>query len=141
MKAVELIFARGHKNILATNEKTFEITKDDYLSKRGDCIIAVAANKGLSDLNDGFKKILRNERAKLNIIIQVGTVTEKVIAWGHPKLTLSSSLDMVFRHSNYLCDRTFAIKANKTAIDLSRDIVAKLKDPRNKVEIKLTVEK
>jgi len=141
MKAVESIFARGHKNILATNENTFEITKEDYLSKRGDCIIAVAANKSLSDLNDGFKKILRNERAKLNIIIQVGTVTEKVIAWGHPKLTLSSSLDMVFRHNNYLCDRTFAIKANKTAIDLSRDIVAKLKDPGNKVEIKLTVEK
>jgi hypothetical protein len=140
MEAVESIFAHGHKNILATNEKTFEITRANYLSKRGDCIIAVAANKSLSSLNDEFKKILRNEWAKIDVIIQVGAMTEKVIAWGHPKLTLSSSSDMVFRRSSYLCDRTFAIKASKAAIDLSRDLVAKLKDPRNRVEIKLTVE-
>ena len=140
MKAVESIFARGHKNILATNEKTFEITREEHLTKRGDCIIAVAANKSLSDLSENFKKILRNEKVNLIITIQVEAMTEKVIAWGHPNLSLSSPMNMVFRRSSYLCDRTFAIKANKAAIDLSRGFVTKLKDPRNRVEIKLVVE-
>ena len=51
MQAREVITAKGHKNILATNRNTVEITRESHLSKRGDCIIAVASNKGVGDLS------------------------------------------------------------------------------------------
>ncbi len=34
----------GHPNIKATHVKTLEITKDDGLSERGDCIIGIKAD-------------------------------------------------------------------------------------------------
>ena len=69
MKADEIVTAYGHEKILATNKTTFEITKDAHLTKQGDCIIAVRANKGTIDLNDTFKGIMSKKDAKLTIII------------------------------------------------------------------------
>ena len=40
----EYIEAKGHPNISAKNKKTFEITKENWLTERGDCIVAVGAN-------------------------------------------------------------------------------------------------
>jgi hypothetical protein len=140
MKAVEVITARGHENILATNKSTFEITKDSHLTKRGDCIIAVAADKGIKDLNAEFKKLLKDPNAKLTIVIQVGGEREVVEAWGHPKLTFNHSTDLVVRKSSYICDRTLAIKADKAAKNLSRGLVAMLKNPQQKVDVTLIVE-
>lgn len=140
MKAVEVITARGHKNILATNKSTLEITKDSHLTKRGDCIIAVAADKGVKDLKAEFKKLLRSTNAKLTIVIQVDDERELIEAWGHPKLTFNHSTDLVVRKSSYICDRTLAIKADKAAKNLSRSLVAKLKNPQQKVDVTLIVE-
>lgn len=140
MKAAETITAWGHENILATNMNTFEITKDTYLTKRGDCIIAVAADKGVKDLSYKFKKILRKTNAKLTIVIQADDEKEVVEAWGNPKLTFNHPTDLVVRKSNYICDRTLAIKADKAAKDFSRNLVAKLKNPQQKVDITLAVE-
>jgi hypothetical protein len=41
----EVIFAQGHENILATHKTTLEFTKDKRLSKKGDCIVAVAGTR------------------------------------------------------------------------------------------------
>lgn len=139
MKAVEVITAHGHENILAANESTFEITKDSYLTKRGDCIIAVSANKSGADLSDVFKKILKKQGARLSIVVQAGSEKEVVEAWGDPKLTLGNSDDLVVRRSSYVCDRTLAIKADKAANDFSRCLVEKLKNPHQRVDITLTV--
>lgn len=140
MKAVEAITAHGHDNILATNQNTFEITKKPYLTKQGDCIIAVAADKSVKDLVAEFKKILREESAKLTCIIQADDEQEVIEAWGSPKLTFNHPTDLVVRKSNYICDRTLAIKADKVAKDFSRDFVAKLIDSQQKVNIILIVE-
>jgi len=139
MKAVEVITARGHENILSRNKNTFEITKEPYVTKRGDCIIAVAADKSVKDLVAEFKKILKKKGAKLTIVIQVGGEKEVIEAWGSPKLTFNHPTDLVVRKSNYVCDRTLAIKANKVAKDFSRNFVAMLKDSQQKVDITLTV--
>ena len=138
MRAVESIVARGHRNIRATNKSTFEITKDAYLTSSGDCIIAVEANKSLSDLSEEFKQILRNNDTK--ITIKVGNEKEKVVASGHTKLTLTSPTSIVSRKSSYFCDRTLAIKASKSAGNLSRSLVTKLKNPQNGVYIELVVD-
>lgn len=141
MCAVELtetIIAYGHENVLATNRTTLEITKDHHLTKKGDCIIAVSADKALSDLDLRFKKILRQDKAKLTIQIEAGDASETVHALGSSRLILLHPTDIVVRKSDYLSDRTLAVKADKAAIDLSDKIVKKLRDPKQKVTIKLT---
>jgi hypothetical protein len=46
---------------------------------------------------------------------------------------------MVVRKSSYVCARTLAVKADKAAADLSRDIVQKLRDPAQKVKVTLSL--
>ena len=137
MKVVETILARGHENITATHETTFEITKEESLTKRGDCIIAVSANKTMPDFKLEFKKALKNENAKLIIEIKAGENREIVRAYGSSQLQLTHPTDMVIRKSSYICGRTLAIKADKAAADLSRSLVEKLRKPEQNVEIKL----
>ena len=55
-KATEYICAHGHNLITGNHETTFEFTKDDSLTTRGDCIIAVGA-KGTKELSEDFKRL------------------------------------------------------------------------------------
>jgi len=139
MEEAEIIFAYGHKNMQATHKSTLEITKEAELSKRGDCIIAVSADKALTDLSPGFKEKLRNENAKITMLIEAGDVVEIVNASGSARLILTHPTDMVIRKSNYICSRTLAIQADKAACDLSRKLVEKLKNAKQKVKITMTV--
>lgn len=135
----EVILAKGHRNILAVHPTTLEFTKEDDLSKEGDCIVAVSADKAVQDLGVGFKENLRREDARLTILIEAGGIAEIVNAYGNAHLILAHSAEMVVRKSSYVCSRTLAIKADKAAVDLSREFVQKLKNPAQKVRITLTV--
>jgi hypothetical protein len=135
----EVVFGYGHENILATHRTTLEFTKDKRLSKKGDCIIAVAVDKALADLSPRFKANLRKPNAKLTIIIEAGGIAELVQAHGAQQLILSHPTDAVIRKSDYVCGRTLAVRADKTANDLSRELVEKLKNPKQKVKITLMV--
>lgn len=127
----------GHRNIQATHKTTLEITKDKHLTKRGDCIVAVAADRALSDLSAEFKETLRKTNAKLTITIEVDGITEQINAQGSPNLILAHPSDLVVRKSDYVCNRTLAIRADKAACDLSRELIEKLKNPQQKVKITL----
>jgi hypothetical protein len=140
MEITEIIFAYGHRNIQATHESTLEITKESELSKKGDCIIAVSANKAIADLNPKFRGILRNENAKITMLIEAGGIVEAVNAFGSRRLVLAHPTDIVVRKSSYVCSRTLAINADKAAWDLSRKLVERLRDPKQKVKITLIVE-
>jgi hypothetical protein len=133
----EVIFGYGHENIQATHRTTFEVTKDTHLSRKGNCIIAVAADKALSDLGHKFKNYLRKPNAKLIISINADEITEKVIACGSQQLSLAHSADLIVRKSDYKCSRTLAIHADKAANDLSRELVEKLRNPKQRVKITL----
>lgn len=135
----EVIFAKGHRNVLATHPTTLEFTREDDLSRRGDCIIAVSADKAMPDLNAGFKEKLRRDNAKLTILIEAGGIAETVCASGSAHLTLEDPVEMIVRKSDYSCHRTLAVKADKAAADLSRDIIEKLKNPAQKVKVTLTI--
>jgi len=139
MEEAEIIFAYGHKNIQATHKSTLEITKEVELSRKGDCIIAVSADKALADLSPKFKEKMRNENTKITVLIEAGDAVELVNAFGSPRLILTHPTDMVMRKSNYICGRTLAIQADKAACDLSRKLVEKLKNPKQEVKIALTV--
>jgi hypothetical protein len=139
METTEVIFAYGHKNIRATHESTLEITEEAEVSERGDCVIAVSANKSMTDLSSEFKENLRKENAKMTMLIEAGDVAEVVNALGSPRLILTHPTDIVVRKSNYICNRTLAIQADKAACDLSRNLLKRLENPKQKVTVKLTV--
>jgi hypothetical protein len=139
MKVAEIIFARGHRNVQATHKSTLEITKDNELSRRGDCVIAVSANKALADLSPQFKENLRRENSRITMLIEAGSISEVVNAYGNPRLILSHPTDMVVRKSNYMCSRTLAIEADKAACDLPRELVERLKNPEQRIRITLNV--
>jgi hypothetical protein len=133
----ETIVGYGHKNIQATHKTTLEFTKDRHLSKKGDCIVTVAADKALADLNAEFKEKLRKPHAKLIILIEADGIIDQVNAHGSPQLILTHPTDMVIRKSDYICNRTLAVHADKAAQDLSKALVEKLKTPQQKVKITL----
>ncbi len=133
----EIIVAFGHQNMLAIHPTTLMITKDIDLSKQGDCIVAVGADKAAADLSPEFKERLRMSDAKLTILIEVDGAVEQISAQGSPKLTLSHSGDIVVRKSDFTSDRTLAIHADKASNDLPRELIEKLKKPKQKVKITL----
>lgn len=135
----EVFFALGHENVRATHRTTLEFTKDKHLSQTGDCIVAVNADKALVELRDMFKDRLRVPNAKLLITIEVDGITEYVNAHGSPKLVLNHQSDIVIRKSSHIDNRTLAICADKSAKDLSRQLVKKLQNSTQKARITLTV--
>lgn len=135
----EVIFGCGHKNIQATHKTTLEFTKDKHLSKKGDCIVTVAADKALVNLSAEFKENLRKPHVKLIIIIEADGIIDQVNAHGSPQLILTHPTDMVIRKSDYICNRTLAVHADKAAQDLSKALLEKLKTPQQKVKITLIV--
>lgn len=136
----ETVWAFGHPNILAIHPTTLMFTKDEHVSKNGDCIVAVAADKSVADFSTEFKKNLRKLNAKLSITIEAEGLKEKIVASGTPNLILTHPIDTVIRKSSYVCNRTLAICADKASNDLSRELIEKLKNPKQKVKLTLTVE-
>jgi len=138
---VELIRARGHPNVRATHPTTLEITKEEHLTPRGDCIVAVGADKGARDLSEEFKRAARDPNAIITLVIEVPELglRDVVRARGHPGLTFEHPTDLVVRKSDYICGRTVAIRADKAAKDLSRELVRALRDPSTQVLIRLEV--
>jgi hypothetical protein len=140
MKIIEVLYARGHANVQSTHKTTFQITKEPFLSKRGDCVIAVAATRGVIDLSSKFKKKARHENARITVIIEVDNVKEIVKARGSKWLTFTHPNDLIVRRSSYVCDRTLAVRADKAACDLSRKLVEKLQNPEQRVKVTLIAE-
>jgi uncharacterized protein len=138
-QVTEVIFGFGHENVQATHHATVEFTKDVHLSMNGDCILVVATDKGLADLSPEFKAALQQPHAQLTIRVEAGGVSEEIHAHGSHQLTLNHPQEMVIRKSDYPSDRTLGIHADKAAKDLSRVLVEKLKNPKQKAKITLTV--
>ncbi|RLG64562.1 DUF371 domain-containing protein, partial [archaeon] len=105
----------------------FEVTKDTYLTPKGDCIIGIKADKALSDLSDELKNALKRRDAIVKLKLKVDDIEDEVTAYGNPRLILSSKKDAVVRKSDYICERTLAIKADKAAMDIDRRLVEKLR--------------
>lgn len=114
------------------------ITRDKELGPRGDCIVGVAASKGVADLEGEFKSKLRLGR-EVKITLRAGGAEEVIHARGHGDLPLTHPSDLVVRKSGFLCGRTLAIRADKAAGDLSREFVARLRNPRAKIQVLLEV--
>lgn len=139
MVVLEEVEARGHPNIRATHRTTLEITKDKELTPRGDCIIGVRANKSVADLSLEFKEALRNPRSILIAELIVGDLRDLVLAQGSSLLRHENRQKMILRKSEYIDDATLAVRANKAAHDLRRDLVDLLRDPEAVLLIRFIV--
>ena len=138
--SVEIIRVFGHENIQAVHPTTLMLTKDRHLSQTGDCIVGVASDKAIDDLSMEFKDKLKNSNAKLTIEIEAGGLKQQIKASGSSKLILSHSTDLVVRKSDYICNRTLAIRADMASNDLPRELIEKLKNPKQEVIITITVQ-
>jgi uncharacterized protein len=135
----EVIFGFGHENIQATHHSTLEFTKDSHVTKNGDCILVVSTDKGIADFSAEFKEALRSPNAKLTATVEVAGVSEQIYAKGNPRLSLTHTVEMVLRKSDYVSDRTLAVHADKAARDINRELVKKLQNPNQKAKITLEV--
>ncbi|MFP3256219.1 MAG: DUF371 domain-containing protein [Candidatus Nanopusillus acidilobi] len=124
------IKARGNKLIKATHKSTLEITKDNFLTERGDCIIGINANYSVKDLPEDLKDHLLNE-GKIKIVIKVDDLIDDIIAYGSKNLLLTNDRSIVIRKSNYIDDRTLAINSNKSAIDIDRKLIEELRKEKD----------
>src|SRR5262245_57570540 len=100
----------GHPNVQSLHNKTIEITKDEHLTLRGDCIIGVHANKACKDLNETLRRRLCMEGSVVRMEIMVGTESFVINGVGDKRLTLQNPHDIVVRKTNFVCPRTMSLK-------------------------------
>ncbi|MDD5111057.1 MAG: DUF371 domain-containing protein [Candidatus Altiarchaeota archaeon] len=121
-----VINARGHPNVRSEHGTTFEVTMENHLTPRGDCIIAVDADKAMEELPEEFKRHLKDDDAVLEIRVECNGLSEVIRASGSRNLILSHPTDLVVRKSGFIDGRTLAIKAGKAACDFDRALVREL---------------
>lgn len=137
-KGIIIFSAYGHENISASHKSTFEITKDNYLTKRGNCIIGIKSNISVNMLPTCFRDYIKDKNINIEIKLEAGGFYDIINAKGHDDLKLSSNNSIVIRKSSYIDDRTLAINADKAAIDIDRKLINYLKK-RGKLRVIITL--
>jgi len=127
----EVIYCRGHQNVTALHPTTLEITTEDRLTSRGDCIVGIAAGTGLLDLSPGFRALLARDDARLVTLLSCGGMEVRVQSCGSSSMTLDHPSDLVWRKSSYVCGRTVGIRSDTAACDLPRKMVDRLREGRD----------
>ena len=130
----EKIKAYGHPNIKGTHRTTFEITTEEELTPRGDCIIGVKADKSAADLSNEFKQLAQRKNTVIIIVLKADEYKDIVLASGHQNLIIMDKQKIIVRKSTYIEPATIAVKANKAARDINRKLIEKLRDPRTVLE-------
>ena len=136
---IERIHAWGHENILCNHQTTIEITKHKSLTKKGDCIIGVNASKACSDLTTELKAQIKNGK-RFKVILKVDDIQDHFSGFGNRKLRLLDKNDMVFRKSNFICDRTVLINCSKSSVEISRDLTKTLRNSNTKLTITIEID-
>lgn len=117
--------AKGHPNVRATHRTTIEITREESLTPRGDCIIGVSSEASANDLPPWLKERIRSGHLVV-LVLCAGNICDSVIGHGSPQLTLKSTVKMIIRRSGYVEPSTIMLESSKAARDLRRDLVEAL---------------
>jgi len=136
----EEITFQGHTNILSLHSRTIEITKDSNLTKRGDCIVGVSANKACDDLDISLKQKLR----KSDTVVKIGIIVEpyefNLAGFGNNNLEITHKHDIVLRKSKYIDNRTAIISCDKSAIDIPRNLINAVANTEAKGILRIKIE-
>ncbi len=135
MTNLEEIVAFGHVNVSCIHNSTIEITKENYLTSKGTCVLGINSSKACSDLDLKLKQKIW-DGARIEVVIQVEDFKDNFHGFGSKLLPLSHESDLVFRKSDFICDRTVLINCSKSSSDLNRNLVKSLTSSNK--EIKLT---
>ena len=128
----EEILFYGHPKVLGLHKRTIEITKDNYLTERGDCIIGVNASKSCNDLDVKLKKLIQTDGSHIKFEFIIGNHSFDVMGFGNRKLTLSDKHDLVLRKTGFISSRTVSIHCDKGSTEIPRKILAELREPQTK---------
>jgi uncharacterized protein len=135
----EVIFY-GHPNIQSLHAKAIEITKEEHLTPRGDCIIGVRADKACAGLDEALKHRLRSNTAIVKIEVIVGTESFVITGVGDQRLNLLSPNDIVIRKTNFVCPRTMSVRCDKSSLEVPRKMIKMLQDRDRKAIFRIIVE-
>jgi hypothetical protein len=138
MKIQETLRCKGHPNVSGRHPTTFEVTKEDHLSSRGDCIIGIEGDKGAADLSPLFVNMLARDDAVLVTRLYCRDRTVTVISRGSSAMTLDHPTDLVWRRSNFVCGRTVGIGSDYIAKDLPKALISLLRNGE-KLVVEMTV--
>jgi len=130
----------GHQNIRSLHAKTIEITKDEHLTPRGDCIIGVKADKACADLDQLLKHRLTSNSSVVKIEIIIGDESFLISGRGDERLSMLNAHDIVVRKTNFVCPRTMSVLCNKASSDMPRKLVKMLQDQETKGIFRITLE-
>ena len=130
----------GHPNVQSLHARTVEITKEEHLTLRGDCIIGVKADRACADIDEKVKKRLMQGDSVVTIEIIVGNRTYAIKGEGDSRLTLKNPHDIVIRKTNFVCPRTLSVRCDRASSDIPREMIELLKDQKTKGLFRITVE-
>ncbi len=133
-RVLERIPFLGHENILGTHKNTLEITTEEYISKRADCIIGVGAAKGCADLYVDTKQWLQNGNW-VGLEIRCGPLSYSFVGKGASTLDLKDQNEIVLRKSDFASSRTLALRCSHAACDVPRRMINLLQDPNSSGEL------
>lgn len=133
-----IFHAYGHPAILSTHPSTLEITTSRELTRRGDCVVAVKSSGAVRNLSEGLKRALSSSSGRGRLELRVGPYEFTVEGRGDPRLTFLHETDLVVRKSAFISDRTLMIHADKSSMDIPRDMVRMLQDPKNSVTVEIS---
>ena len=125
-------YAHGHPNILATHKTTLEFTKEKELSLEGNCIVGIASDFELSEIKN-FIKNCKNKKIKITIEAPNKKINDTIEA--EINSDFNSGNEIVIRKTDFISERTLAIKSDKAAFELKRELIEFLKEKKNKIRI------
>lgn len=131
--------AYGHPAILSTHPTTLEITTSDELTQGGDCVVAVKSSSAICSLPEDLKQALSSSSGRGRLVLRAGPFEFEVEGRGDPRLTFSHETDLVVRKSGFISDRTLMVFADKSSMDIPRDMVRLLQDPACRVTVEISV--
>jgi len=124
------ILTKGHRNVTSLHKSTFEITKDAEIGPTADCIIGVDMDLTMLDFPEEFKQKIADSNTKIIVELKTENGFDTITGWGNEGLSLTHPTDIVCRKSDYVCERTLMIRADKAAWDLDEDIISDLKNEK-----------
>jgi hypothetical protein len=84
-------------------------------------------------LNNNYNKKLINNNIIKNKNDSNNKIIEKISAEINP--SFDSDKEIVIRKSDFIDERTFAVRANKAAFELDSDLIGFLKEKRNRITV------
>ena len=96
------------------------------------------SSSAVRNLPEDLKRVLSSSRGRGRLALRVGPFEFAVEGRGDPRLTFLHDTDLVVRKSAFVSDRTLMIQADKSSIDIPRDMVRLLQDANSRVTVEIS---